>query len=708
MKKYEKFKLNNLNNTNTSINFIMDSLNKTDFEIMKEINSKSKKETTNNKISKKFEQSAFPQKKAHNKLESFILGTKKNYSKYNKVPHHSNKLTNMNIDLNAGIFHPERGSDINCYKYYDSNTFKSILSESGDSRTMKTVKNSHSFKKDAKNNENKFIINKFLTKNIYNINSTYKKNSKLNKKIKIQINEKKFNSFKKVPNNNKIKIKEKNSDEIIENYFLLNDNNKYNNNYYDNSHLLYVIDDEQKNIYQNINNPKNYSDKNDYDLIINSKENNIDIIFFELLKLNERKWLDEIDAISNILIEKRENMDDNTYIIFIHKMVKLYEHFNWLVNSIARYFNNVIFENNSYDYNNVDLPRFENIWFKGFKWKGLFIRVVPQDKSKFILNEIKALNYFFLDYLQIIDKYRNFLNNKNPLSNYIIFPLISYAEVNGFILYCSSLINLENNIEQEYSLISCLDEIIKENKGFLRLYSNINNLSCYISVNKNKNYNINNNRNSSKLFLNLMDQYYDVNDLFSSKLFSSLNMYHFLKLQKGKFFIFNLAEFLPKLFETKINSMIKINYFSVINKSRKYYSIKYDIQAKRIYEREKQNIIINTTPIDIISNIYNIDIKSPFKKKDIKICGIHFRILYEAQHINNKSYKNKSFVDFLFNYDNSNNSNKNNFINNKYETYVTDPYVILYDLLEPIKLRYSLIKNIISFKNGNNNLPNIY
>ena len=76
-----------------------------------------------------------------------------------------------------------------------------------------------------------------------------------------------------------------------------------------------------------------------------------------------------------------------------------------------------------------------------------------------------------------------------------------------------------------------------------------------------------------------------------------------------------------------------------------------------------------------------MDIQSSFKKKDMIICGVHFRILYEAQHINNKSYKTKSFVDYLFNYDNFNNSNKNCFTNNKYETYIVEPYVILYDLL---------------------------
>ena len=48
MSKYEKYKLNSISNTNTSINFIMDSLNKTEFELIKEINQKSKEKKNKN------------------------------------------------------------------------------------------------------------------------------------------------------------------------------------------------------------------------------------------------------------------------------------------------------------------------------------------------------------------------------------------------------------------------------------------------------------------------------------------------------------------------------------------------------------------------------------------------------------------------------------------------------------------------------------
>ena len=101
-----------------------------------------------------------------------------------------------------------------------------------------------------------------------------------------------------------------------------------------------------------------------------------------------------------------------------------------------------------------------------------------------------------------------------------------------------------------------------------------------------------------------------------------------------------------------------------------------------------------------------IKANSNIKKKDINICGIHFRILYESQHINNKNYKSKCFVDYLYNCERKNNQEKNNFGILKYETYINEPYIILYDLIEPIKLKYSLIKsksNLNEYKNSKRN-----
>jgi hypothetical protein len=340
--------------------------------------------------------------------------------------------------------------------------------------------------------------------------------------------------------NIKLRNKLNSNDEFIENFLILKDEYKnnyniYNTNINDNSHVLYVIDDEENNIYQNINNSKKYSYRNDYDLIINNKNNkNIDNISLELLKLNERKWLDELDDISNFLINNREILDDNIYNKYIKQIIIINEHFNWLVNSISKYFNFIFYENNlnNINLNSYDLPKYENIWFTGFKWKGLYIRVVPKDKSEFIINEIKAMNYFFLDFIQIIDGYKNFQNNKNPLSNYIIFPLISYSEINGFVLYASTLIDFNQNLIYEKTELNDFKNIIKENKGYIQFYSNINKSSYYLNINKNNN--IANDKymedKSDKLFIRFMRKYYDNKDLEASKLFSEINIYHFIKI----------------------------------------------------------------------------------------------------------------------------------------------------------------------------------
>ena len=469
----------------------------------------------------------------------------------------------------------------------------------------------------------------------------------------------------------------------MEKYLLLH--NEYKNN--DNSKILYVIDDEQNNIYQNINIYKKYSNRNDYDLIINNQNNKrINTVCFELLKLNERKWIEELDDISNFIANNREIMDDNIYNNYIRQLVKINEHFNWLVNSIAKYFNAIFYENNNdnSDINYIDLPKYENIWFQGFKWKGLFIRAVPQDKSKYVINEVKSLNYFFLDYIQIIEGYKNFQTNKNPISNYIIFPLISYCKVKSFVLYASTLINYEQNLMFRKSELNEIKNIIKENKGYIQLYSKINDSSYYLNINEsseprfiNDNYNI--------LFTHFMEKYYDVKDISASRLFNIINIHHFIQIQKEKFLILNVAEFIPKLFELTTNSIIKINIFSVTKDSKVDCSLKYELNTKKVISNNIQN--------SIIQNIWKKKSNSTIKKKDVVLCGIHFRILYDNQHINNKNFKSKNFVDYLFNYEKTNIKNNNSFSIFKYESYINEPYLILYDLIEPLKIKYSLVKN---------------
>ena len=698
MNEYEKFKKVKLNTQTNSINFI-DSLNKTKFEQLKEISQKTKIKA-NNKYQNRNSSlinTEFPQKKSHTKLKSYISNTNSDYSKYNKVPHKSKKISNFNLEFhNKTDIFPERTSDTQSHNNHIKKDYNNLFFDT-DSNFQRTINNSNSLKKCLKDDGNKYMISKILRSKLQN-KIGKANNEKPKPKIKIQINEKKISLIKNIQNN-KLKKQEANNDNLIEKYLILRNEfkNNYNCNICDTSQILYIIDDEQNNIYKNINNNQKYSNKNDFDLILNNKnKKSIDKISFELLKLNERKWIDELDDISNFIINNREILDDNIYNKYIRQIIKINDHFNWLVNGIGKYFNYIFYENNAVNYNinNIALPKYENIWFKGFKWKGLFIRVVPQNKSKFIINEIKSLNYFFLDYIQIIDGYKYFQHNKNPLSNYIIFPLISYSEINGFVLYASTLINLDYNIIYDKSELTDIKNIIKENKGHIQLYSNLNNPTYYLNVNKNNEYfDLNYLYNGNKSFIRSMEKYYDVKDLSASKLFSEINKYHFIKIQKEKFLIFNVNEFIPLLFPMNINSIINLNMFFFAKDSKKELSTKYDLKSKRIFNND-----VNKN--QIIQNILKVRVNSSIKKKDLILCGIHFRILYETQNINNKNYKSKNFVDYLFNHEKINNKEKNNLNIFKYESYINEPYIILYDLIDPIKLKYSLINN--RFYNFNN------
>ena len=708
MEKYDKFKKVKVNSQNTSINFI-DSLNKTKFEQLKEISQKTKI-----KITKKIKQdknsvylkSDLQPKRAQNKLKNYLVNTNSDYSKYNKVPHKSKKISNFTIDSNIQkeLF-PERASETHCYNNLKINDCNNLIIGSENKKYANTINNSNSLEKQMKIDENKYLISKILRSKLYN-KGNKAKNDKNKPKIKIEINEKKMSLIKNIQNT-KLRNKLNSNDEFIENFLILKDEYKnnyniYNTNINDNSHVLYVIDDEENNIYQNINNSKKYSYRNDYDLIINNKNNkNIDNISLELLKLNERNWLDELDDISNFLINNREILDDNIYNKYIKQIIIINEHFNWLVNSISKYFNFIFYENNlnNINLNSYDLPKYENIWFTGFKWKGLYIRVVPKDKSEFIINEIKAMNYFFLDFIQIIDGYKSFQNNKNPLSNYIIFPLISYSEINGFVLYASTLIDFNQNLIYEKTELNDFKNIIKENKGYIQFYSNINKSSYYLNINKNNN--IANDKymedKSDKLFIRFMRKYYDNKDLEASKLFSEINIYHFIKTQKEKFMIFNVHEFIPNLFVLKLGSIININIYNEAKEIKNDYSIKYDLESKKF-------INIHNSQNQIIQNLIKMKTNSIIKKRDIILCGTQFRIVYESHNINSKNMKSKNFVDYLFNYNKKYNQETNNFNIFKYESYINEPYIILYDLVEPSKLKYSLIKNnpkFIKYKNNN-------
>ena len=93
---------------------------------------------------------------------------------------------------------------------------------------------------------------------------------------------------------------------------------------------------------------------------------------------------------------------------------------------------------------------------------------MTEHQAKHLFEEVKALNYLFMEYIQIIDNFkfkRSEDNKSNFLSNELIFPFISYTKFNGLVLFCSNCINL-----YEYDL-----SVVQPNKSIMIKNSNITN-----------------------------------------------------------------------------------------------------------------------------------------------------------------------------------------------------------------------------------------
>ena len=549
-----------------------------------------------------------------------------------------------------------------------------------------------------------FIINqklnnlkkKELEKEIFFNKNVKDKN---NNKLSIDYNaHTKFNNFGKKQEGAPIKIiqkfdvdkKDYNAQLEIEKLFYFENNNNNIRNT-----CIYVIDDEYDDDYQKI-----YSNNIEY--YNNIKMNLINRIKLsnEILVLPERKWYNELIDLSELLTKTREKSDNRNFKIYLTKIIKVYEDFNWITDSISNFYINLKNNNLKFNKEKIGLPEYKSEkWIKGFKWKGLFIKICEGDKNKTIINEIKALNYFFFDYIQIIDKYQ--IIQEDQLSNMIIFPLISYSICNGKILIVSCLINVDN-LEDEYNI-----NILKKNE-IIKLYSdiknnNINNNSININ---NIDNNINNDLNiENKNLINTMGKKYYVDDLLISKLFFNLNDSNFIKIRNNKFIIFNLYNLIPNLFGIKFDVVKKINFYSKIKNKKIFYSLNYDTTNKINIHKEFSKY---KNPKDIIENLYYMKYNSSIKRKDIIINNIIFRIFYEKEIQNLDDIKNnfpfsKNFVDNLFNYT----FTKKNI---SMKTIIKEPYIIIYDLLEPLKLKYSLIKSNNKFVSNEHNIneENIY
>ena len=488
------------------------------------------------------------------------------------------------------------------------------------------------------------------------------------------------------------------SDDILENIFLLKDpsqqqsdsstgEQKITKQFY-----LYYIKDEKNSLNKNVP----YSTMDEYDNIIKNNINDKIILSQKLLQLNERNWYYELKLISDDLKENIDNTNSNDYLnIYLNKITTIYEHFHWIINSISNYYN-ILFQNNKklnpYFMNGINLPQINSsLWNHGFFWKGLYIITIPENESYSIKNEIKAIKYCFFDYLQILEKNNCKIDKK--LSNDLIFPLIGYSIVNGIAIYVSVLITPDRSFNNNSNFVDFfIKEIISHNKGIINYnsYKNKNNPNIIFDISKKEE------ENKTKLdkkkvyeLIGQIEKNYYIGNLLESKLFLNMSEFHLIPFLGGKFILINAYKLVPNLFEIKYKNFKQINIISEINHTKHFDTFLYEIRMKIYSDNNNQIYKYSKSMMEK----YNLNISKPLKIKDIIVNKIHFRILYENVIDINKNYKNRTFVDNLINYEN------NYFeFENKNMKYIGENHLIIYDLIEPIKIEYSLIKKI---KNDN-------
>ena len=470
---------------------------------------------------------------------------------------------------------------------------------------------------------------------------------------------------------------------------------------------------------------KFYSTEKDFNNLLNSQifQNKI-ILTNKLLNLQERQWYKESISLSDSLKINRENiyLETVSFNHYLNKVINLYNHFNWLTWAVSYYyFNSLLFNKNHwFNSKNNNLPSYDNLdWIKGFEWKGIYIKVMTYQESKKIRNEVKALKYAFLDYINIIDTFNNKTENNNLLSNEIIFPFITYSYFGGIVIYFSAAIkkfyyfeensmfieiskdnsNTKSNTKSfeikekqfdEISEITILDykKVKKGNKNFLNFNDD------HINLNENV---INNDINISK---------YSKADLDNSKILSKISENNLIKIiddldntsninyEKYKFMLINIYSLLPNLFEDeqfeKNNNMSYIKYKNNYNNPRIYDLLKTDIKDNEI--STLNNLLdepINELNINVYQNFFS---------------GINYRIIYQNNHDKKNKKINDYFVKFPFiqNRDLSNKiinqylkKNNINFLMHKlqknHKQEITDNNIILYKINLQKKMKYTLI-----------------
>ena len=481
----------------------------------------------------------------------------------------------------------------------------------------------------------------------------------------------------------------------------------------------------------NFNAENKYSSEKDFDDIIKSKnffdKNNFTNL---ILSLPERKWYNELIEFSEKLKKARKNksIDDNFMNEYLNKIIKIYNHFNHLVWCLSYYYSYSLFYKKNYYFkkDKINLPHYKSLDFvKGFEWKGLHIKILTYEQSKKIINEIKSLQIAFFDFLTLMknNEYNN--NEDNLLSNEIIFPLMSYAYINGIVLYVSVEIKkfvydsnyLNSNIIQKNN-----DNDIITNK-FDKLYKSLIHKNLRLSV-KNDGFDINNdytidNSDNFSFDENILNEEIDIenyskNDLKCTKILKNLNEKNLLKIfeeknednfkeKKYKFILINIYDITPDLFNEDDKTIYKkLNIINCLD-------IKNEFKEPRYVNLTKVNNLDENNEMNILSRL--IRIKATKQNIEIyknNIDNIYYKIIYDNNKIGNKINEQitKFFVQFplIQNYDLSrlltteylNVGNLNSILNKYYKENtqeIPDRNIIIYRTKFKTKKKLCLILN---------------
>ena len=135
---------------------------------------------------------------------------------------------------------------------------------------------------------------------------------------------------------------------------------KNSNNFINN--CLYAIDDESDN--DNFN--KVYSNNIEYYSIIKMNLNDKIKLSNEILILAERKWYDELINLSDLLMKTRDKLDNKNFKSYLNRIIKIYEDFKWLVDSISYFYINLKNPNIQYNNEKIGLPEIKSENWKNY------------------------------------------------------------------------------------------------------------------------------------------------------------------------------------------------------------------------------------------------------------------------------------------------------------------------------------------------------